>query len=158
MYAKALGADKVVAISRSNAKKEDALKLGADAYLATSDDPEWASHQARSLDILISTVSGPDMPLTKYLQLLRTGGVFIQVGAPEDNLPSINAFDMIPKGGSAIGSPAEIEEMLDLTVKRHVKPWIESRPLKDANQAIVDLADGKPRYRYVLVNEKHAGK
>ncbi|KAG8533708.1 uncharacterized protein KY384_001449 [Bacidia gigantensis] len=162
LYAKALGADKVVGISRGAKKREDALKLGADQYIATNDDPDWASHNAKTVDIIVCTVSSEKMPLDDYLQLLRTGGVFIQVGVPEGNLPPIHAFSLIPKGlkigGSAIGSPAEIEEMLDLTVKKNVKPWIEARPMKDANQAIVDLEDGKPRYRYVLVNEKHAGK
>jgi alcohol dehydrogenase (NADP+) len=28
--------------------------------------------------------------------------------------------------------------------------------MKDANKAIVDMDDGKARYRIVLVNEKHA--
>jgi len=31
---------------------------------------------------------------------------------------------------------------------------VQKRPLKDANQAVVDMAEGKARYRYV--NEKHA--
>ena len=57
MFAKALGADRVVAISRKDNKKEDALKLGADAYIATDDDPDWAQHNARSLDLIVSTVS-----------------------------------------------------------------------------------------------------
>lgn len=57
MFAKALGADRVVAISRKDNKKEDALKLEADEYIATDDDPEWASHHSRSLDLIISTVS-----------------------------------------------------------------------------------------------------
>lgn len=57
MFSKALGADKVVGISRKDNKKEDALKLGADAYIATDADPDWANHHARSLDLIISTVS-----------------------------------------------------------------------------------------------------
>ena len=35
LFAKALGADEVVAISRSASKKEDAMKLGADKFIAT---------------------------------------------------------------------------------------------------------------------------
>lgn len=46
--------------------------------------------------------------------------------------------------------------MLDLAVEKKVKPWVQKRPLKDANQAIVDMEAGHARYRYVLVNEKHA--
>ncbi|CAD6568044.1 MAG: hypothetical protein ASARMPREDX12_001050 [Alectoria sarmentosa] len=160
LYAKALGADSVTAISRSSAKKEDAMKIGADKYIATNDDKDWATHHARSLDLIVSTVSSPKMPLEQYLMLLRTNGVFIQVGAPEDSLPGFNAFSLIAKGckigGSAIGAPHEIEEMLELTVKKGVKPWIEKRPMKDANKAVIDMNDGKARYRYVLVNEAHA--
>lgn len=100
------------------------------------------------------------MPLTQYLSLLKVGGTFIQVGAPDGgNLPPINAFTLIgggiKVGGSAIGSPAEIEEMLQLAAKQSIKPWIVERPMKDANQAIVDMEAGKARYRYVLVNEEN---
>lgn len=56
-------------------------------------------------------------------------------------------------GGSCIGSPEDIREMLQLAADKKVKPWIQERPMKDANQAIVDMADGKARFRYVLVNE-----
>lgn len=156
LYAKALGADKVVAISRSHAKKEDAKKIGADDFIATNDDKEWATHHTRSLDLIVSTVSSPSMPLEQYLMLLRTNGQFIQVGAPEDRLPAFNAFSLIAKGckigGSAIGAPHEIEEMLELTAEKGVKPWIQKRPMKEANQAVVDMSEGKARYRYVLVN------
>lgn len=160
LYAKALGADSVTAISRSAAKKEDAMKIGADKYIATNDDKDWATHHARSLDLIVSTVSSPNMPLEQYLMLLRTNGTFIQVGAPEDRLPAFNAFSLIAKGckigGSAIGAPHEIEEMLELTAKKSVKPWIQKRPLKDANNVVLDMDAGKARYRYVLVNEAHA--
>ena len=55
-------------------------------------------------------------------------------------------------GGSAIGSPQMIEEMLNLSAKLKVKPWIQERPMKEANQAIIDLGDNKARYRFVLAN------
>jgi alcohol dehydrogenase (NADP+) len=48
--------------------------------------------------------------------------------------------------------------MLDFAVKHKVHPIIQERPLKDANQAVVDMDGGKARYRYVLVNEKHAAE
>lgn len=109
----ALGADQVVAISRSSTKKADAQKMGATRFIATSEDEEWATHNADSLDLLISTVSSGDMPLEKYLMLLRVKGTFVQVGAPEEPMPAFNAFSLIMKGikigGSAIGAPNEIE-------------------------------------------------
>jgi alcohol dehydrogenase (NADP+) len=56
LWAKALGADHVVAISRRANKKSDALKLGADAYLA-SEEPNWTEKYAGTLDLIICTVS-----------------------------------------------------------------------------------------------------
>lgn len=136
------------------------MRIGADKYIATDDDKDWATHHARSLDLIISTVSSPDMPLEQYLMLLQTNGTFIQVGAPEDRLPAFNAFSLIAKGckigGSAIGAPHEIEAMLELTARKGVKPWIQKVSMKEANKAVVDMSQGKARYRYVLVNEAHA--
>lgn len=90
----------------------------------------------------------------------RTNFSSFQVGAPEDKIPAFNAFSLIMKGvklgGSAIGSPADIAEMLEFAAKKQVHPFIQERPLKEANQAVVDMGKGNARYRYVLVNEKHA--
>lgn len=158
LFAKALGADEVVGISRKKTKESEVLKLGADRYIATDDDEDWAAKNARSLDLIICTASSAKMPMNGYLQLLAVGGQLIQVGAPDaGELPPINAFTLIAGGikvgGSAIGSPREIEEMFKLAEEKKVVPWIEKRPMKEANQVIQDLEAGKPRYRYVLCNE-----
>lgn len=158
LFAKALGADKVVGISRSRSKRDDVLKMGADEYIATEEDKDWNKRNRASLDLLICTVSSPKMPLVKYLQLLKTHGQLIQVGVPEDSLPGFNVFSLIMKGakigGSSIGNPQQIEDMLALAAEKAIKPWIEQRPMTDANKAIVDMEDGKARYRYVLVNDQ----
>ncbi|KAI2473356.1 NADP-dependent alcohol dehydrogenase C [Annulohypoxylon bovei var. microspora] len=158
LFAKALGADRVVGISRRADKREDALKLGADEYIATSEDKDWVAKHSRTLDLIISTVSSEKMPLNEYMFLLRTKGTLIQIGAPDGGiLPPISAFALIPSGtkigGSMTGAPREIREMLQLAADKKIKPWVQERPLKEANQAILDFEDGKPRYRYVLVNE-----
>ncbi|KAH7068568.1 alcohol dehydrogenase-like protein [Paraphoma chrysanthemicola] len=156
LFAAALGSDSVVAISRRRNKERDARAMGATEYIATSEDDKWARKHSRSLDLIISTVSAPDMPLESYLRLLRTGGSFIQVGAPEDKLPPIAAFALIGKGckigGSQIGSPKEIEQMLAFAAEKGVTPWVEKRRMGDANSAVVQMEEGKARYRYVLVN------
>lgn len=160
MGAKALGVDKLVAISRTSSKKADALKMGADDFIATDEDTDWATKHRNSLDLIVSTVSSPKMPLPLYLQLLRVGGVFVQIGAPEDNIPPFNAFSLLAKKahitGSGIGSPQEIRDMLEFFAKKGVRTWNNNVPMKDANKAIVDMDAGKARYRIVLVNEKHA--
>lgn len=157
LFAKALGCDKVVAISRRRNKEADARKMGADEYIATSEDEKWERKHSRSLDLIISTVSDSKMPFSGYMRLLRTNGQFIQVGAPEDKLPAVPAFSLIQKGckigGSNIGSPKEIEEMLNFAAEKGIKPWVEVRSMRKANQSVVDMEDGKARYRYVLVND-----
>ncbi|TGO26387.1 hypothetical protein BPAE_0060g00020 [Botrytis paeoniae] len=57
LWAKALGADKVVGISRKANKRDDVLKLGADKYIATDEEADWAKGHARSLDLIVCTVS-----------------------------------------------------------------------------------------------------
>ncbi|KAF1968975.1 GroES-like protein [Bimuria novae-zelandiae CBS 107.79] len=162
LFAKAMGCEKVVAISRRRNKARDAEALGADVYIATSEEDKWERTHARSLDLIVSTVSSPDMPLSSYLRLLRTNGSFIQVGAPEGDLPPIAAFALIAKGckigGSQIGSPKDIEEMLQFAAEKGIKPWIQQLSMKEANQAVVDFEEGKARYRYVLVNEDEQSK
>lgn len=96
------------------------------------------------------------MPLVQYVSLLKVGGTFIQLGNPDDGALTIPAGALIMKGvklgGSLIGSPGDLREMLELAAQKQLKPWVEEVPMKDANKVIQDLEDGKARYRYVLVN------
>jgi len=162
MWAKALGADRVVVISRTGAKREDAAKMGADGFVATDEEEGWERKHASSLDLIVCTVSSTSMPLMKYLSLLRLDGTFVQVGAPDDGLPPIQQSPLIFKRlkitGSLIGSPGEIREMLQLAVEKDVRPWVEEIPMRDANRAIVEMEKGTPRYRYTLVNEEDGGE
>lgn len=157
LFAKALGADRVVAISRSSSKKKDAVEgLGADGFIATGEEEKWARKYTRTLDVIVSTVSGPDMPFADYLRLLKRDGIFVQVGAPEDALPALPAFSLIQKGvkvtGSSIGSTEDIRQMLALAAEKKVIPWVQQRAMSDVNNALVDMEEGKARYRYVLQN------
>jgi alcohol dehydrogenase (NADP+) len=78
LFAKALGADKVVGISAS--KRDEVLSLGADQYIATDDDEGWQKNNAKTIDLIISTASSEKMPFSDYLSLLKVGGELIQVG------------------------------------------------------------------------------
>ncbi|KAJ9144163.1 Zinc-binding dehydrogenase [Pleurostoma richardsiae] len=156
MFAKALGADRVVGISRRGNKREDALRLGCDEYIATAEDADWAKKNSRSLDLVISTISSVDAPIADYIMLLKQDGRLCQVGLPDDGVLSFAAGQLVLKRvslvGSCIGSPGELREMLALAAEKNIKPWVETRPMSEANAAIVELEAGKPRYRYVLQN------
>jgi D-arabinose 1-dehydrogenase-like Zn-dependent alcohol dehydrogenase len=68
--------------------------------------------------------------------------------------PAFSVMTLLYRGltivGAIVGTPAETEEMLELAARKHIKPWIQTMPMKDANQAILDVDAGKPRYRIVL--------
>lgn len=159
LFAKALGYKRVVAISRSSSKKDDAMKLGADAFIATNEDKDWQTTHAQTIDVIVCTVSSAKMPIAGYLQTLRQFGQFIQVGIPEGPIPEFPLTSLCPGNktvsGSLIGPPREVEEVLKLAADKEVKPWVQERSLKkEANQAVVDMAADKVRFRYVLVNEQ----
>lgn len=162
LFAKALGAN-VTAISHSENKRADAEKMGATRFIAThSGGKKDFAPYARSLDLIIATTNDTDMPLEGYLSLLRPGGQLILVGAPEKPLPSFSPFKLIMNnvsiGGSAIGSPKIIKDMLELAATQDIHPWIIKRPMDDVNSAVVDMLASKARYRYVLVNEANGAK
>ncbi|KAK7415253.1 hypothetical protein QQX98_006002 [Neonectria punicea] len=156
LFAKALGAERVVGISRSASKRDEVLSMGADEYIATEDDADWAKKNDKSLDLVISTLSSSQVPIQDYLNLLRTDGTFVQVGNPDDGGYNMHPITFITRRikftGSSTGSPREMAQMLRLAADKGVRPWVQQRPMGEANQAIVDMEAGKARYRYVLTN------
>ena len=137
------------------------LTSAATNFIATHGDDEVYKKHARSLDLIISTTNDDAMPLAQYLSLLRPGGQFVMVGAPEKPF-TVSPFTLIggnaSMAGSLIGAPSTIQEMLELAAKQDIHPWIEKRDLEDVNQAVVDMHASKARYRYVLVNQKNGGQ
>src|SRR4051794_1122816 len=58
LFAKALGAE-VWVISRTHSKEADALAMGADGFLATS-DPKWNEPHVMTFDLIVNTASSFD--------------------------------------------------------------------------------------------------
>ncbi|KAI0015961.1 zinc-binding dehydrogenase [Xylariomycetidae sp. FL0641] len=160
LFAKALGAECVVAVSRREEKRGDALALGADAYLATDEESGWDRKYRGALDFVIATVASAKAPMAAYLKLLKYGGTLVQVGQADDGDLQVPTGPLIMNrlrvAGSAIASPDEMREMLRLVADKGVRAWVQEIPMKNANQAIRDMGAGKPRYRYCLVNEDRA--
>jgi alcohol dehydrogenase (NADP+) len=69
LWAKALGADTVVAISRKADKRAEALRFGADDYLATDEDKGFFKKYYGQLDIIISTVASSKVNSSDRLQI-----------------------------------------------------------------------------------------
>lgn len=155
MLAKALGAE-VYAISRTRAKEQDARNMGADEFLATSEEG-WAEPHKMTLDLIISTASSFDeFQMSEYLSLLDVHGRFNLVGLPAGKGPAITPFDFIANGccigASNLGSRQEILEMLDLAAAKGVKSWVQEIPVSKAGiqRAMENIENGNVRYRSCL--------
>ncbi|KAL0090416.1 chaperonin 10-like protein [Phycomyces blakesleeanus] len=153
-WAKAMGAS-VVALSHSDRKRADAKELGCDDYIITTDKEAMGAQNGTFTHILCTNFSDTfDWAL--YLSLIKANGYFIMVALPEKPLTNIPAMWLVSRQvslvGSSIGSPSMIEDMLKFAATHDVKPWINKYPMKDANEAVKAMREGKARYRFVLEN------
>ncbi|KAH9816586.1 zinc-binding alcohol dehydrogenase [Melampsora americana] len=157
-WAKALGAE-TFAISHSDSKLADAEKLGVkkENFIIAKDQEETAKKWENKFDLIVCTSFQKDLPIEKlYFRLLRPKGRLTIVGLPEEKIPAFFGQALIGKGisfgGSIIGPPALIKEMLDVAVKHNVRSWTSSHPMKEVSQKVKDMDQGKARYRFVMTN------
>jgi alcohol dehydrogenase (NADP+) len=150
LIARAMGAE-VTVLSRSLNKKDDALRLGANHYYATS-DPETFEKLAGSFDLIINTVSAK-IDVDAYLSLLALDGTLVNVGAPAEPL-SLNVFSLLRQrrsyAGSVIGGIRETQEMLDFCAKHHIVPEIEVISADMIDEAYERVLASDARYRFVI--------
>jgi alcohol dehydrogenase (NADP+) len=148
--AHAMGAE-VTVLSQSLKKQEDGLRLGADAYFATS-DPDTFEELAGRFDLIVNTVSAP-IDVDAYLSLLAVGGALVNVGAPAEPL-SLNVFSLIggrrTYAGSMIGGIAETQEMLDFCAEHGLGAEVEVIGVDAVNEAYERVLASDVRYRFVI--------
>ncbi len=141
----------VYAFTSSDAKREEALKLGAHTVV-NSRDSAALKKIAGSLDFVISTVNVA-LDWQGVLDTLAPRGRLHVVGAVLEPIP-IAAFSLImPQrsvSGSPVGSPATVATMLDFCARHEIAPVIEKFPMSRVNDALEHLRSGKARYRVVL--------
>ncbi len=148
--AKAMGS-KVVVFTTSQAKVDDAKRLGADDAVLSSDADQMAAYASR-VDLIIDTVSAPH-DINEYLRLLAIDGTVVLVGLPPKPL-EIGAFNVV-KGrrsfaGSNIGGIAETQEMLDFCAEHNITADIEMVNADQVNEAFERLEKGDVKYRFVV--------
>jgi uncharacterized zinc-type alcohol dehydrogenase-like protein len=148
--AAAMGAE-VSVLSRSDAKKEDGLALGATAYHATGDEGVLDGLKG-SFDLIINTVSA-DLPMQTYIGLLRPLGVIANVGLPSGN------YDFAPGAvvgrsrvvaGSNIGGIPATAEMLAFCAEHGIGATIETISADEVDAAYDRVVAGDVRYRFVI--------
>ena len=152
-FAKKMGA-KVIAISHSDNKKDEALGLGADIFVNSENEVDVESVTG-NIDLIIDTVSAKH-DFEKLFNMLAPNGTLCVLGITNEAIKLLPAQFILSQKkvtGSAVGSPRDMLEMLDFAAKHDIKTQTELMPMPQINQAIEKLLRNEARYRIVLVNE-----
>ncbi len=148
--AHAMGAE-VTLISHSASKEEDALRLGADHFLLSTDRDAWKK-AAYSMDFVLNTVS-VNLNVDRYMGLLGLYGTLCMVGVPTDPL-SIQSGSLLSSqkslAGSGIGSIRQTQEMLDFCGEHNLGSDIEVIAIQQVNEAWDRVVASDVRYRFVI--------
>jgi uncharacterized zinc-type alcohol dehydrogenase-like protein len=151
-FARVFGAE-VTAFSTSPAKENEARALGAQQFV-NSLESKAMKDASGSQDFILTTVNA-DQDWNAYLQCLRPNGTLWFVGVPPKPV-SVQAFPLISGqrtiGGSPVGSPSRLREMLLVAARHGVRATTELFPMAKANDAIEKVKKSKVRYRAVLAN------
>jgi alcohol dehydrogenase (NADP+) len=149
-FAKAFGTDVTVLSSCEN-KRHEAERLGAKSFALTSDPLTFRRWQ-RQFDFILDTVSAPH-DYNAYLDLLKTDGTMILVGAPGQPT-SLQAFPLILHrrriAGSLIGGIRETQAMLDFCAEHSIESDVEVIPIQQVNEAYDRILCGDVRFRFVI--------
>lgn len=150
-WARAKECHKIVAISSSNKKMDEAKELGATDYINLS---EGLPNQS-IVDALFICGSGPNTDWGELMSLVHIGGHVIVLDIPERPIsipPPALIYRQLNLVGSFVGSNSDLHDMLALASEKNVRPWIEKveNNLTSVNQAILKLMDGKAHYRLVI--------
>lgn len=148
-FAHALGA-KVVMITTSPGKSEDAKKLGADEVLISKDEKQMAEN-AGSFDFLLNTVPVKH-DLNSYIGLLKRDATMVMVGAIEPLEFHGGGLIMGRKSlaGSLIGGIRETQEMLDFCGEHNIVSDIEMINMQNINEAYDRVTSNDVKYRFVI--------
>ncbi len=149
-FAHAFGAHVVVFTTSPN-KKEDALRLGANEVIVSTNPDEMQKH-AGSFDFILDAVSA-DHDINAYINLLTRDGNLTLVGAPEKPL-EVAAFPLLmgrrSLSGSPIGGLPETQEMLDFCGERNITADVEVIPVQKINEAYERMLKSNVKYRFSI--------
>ena len=149
--AKGLGAH-VALFSRTPGKTKDALELGADEVIISTDDAHMNSVRGK-YDLIIDTVPYVH-DLNPYVNTLSVSGTLVVVGYLGGLEPLLNTVPMIlgrkSVAGSVIGGIAETQEMLNFCGENNIVSEIEVINIQDINIAYERMLKSDVRYRFVI--------
>jgi uncharacterized zinc-type alcohol dehydrogenase-like protein len=142
---------KVTVLSRSPDKKADALALGADYFLLSTDEAAMNEAQS-SFDLIIDTIPVKHS-VDPYVSLLDVDSTLVLVGqvgpmAEHNSVPMLLGRRRI--AGSPIGGIAQTQEMLDFCAAKNILPDCEMIRMDEINHAFERMERADVRYRFVI--------
>lgn len=145
-----LGAE-VTVITTSEAKRDDALALGAHKVLISKDKDAMRAARG-SFDFILDTIPVPH-DLAPYLSLLDIDGTLVIVGAI-DVMPAFHSFGLIGGrkrvSGSQIGGIRQTQELLDFCAAKGIVADCEMIAMADINHAYERMERSDVKYRFVI--------
>lgn len=138
--------------SRTPDKEKDALELGADAVVISTDNNQMNEVNGK-FDLIIDTVPYVH-DVNPYVATLSISGTLVLVGYLGGLEPILNTVPMIlgrkSVAGSVIGGIAETQEMLDFCGKHNIVSEIEIIKMQEINEAYERMLKSDVRYRFVI--------
>jgi uncharacterized zinc-type alcohol dehydrogenase-like protein len=150
-FARALGAE-VTLFTRSEAKRDEAMRQGAHAVVISTDDAQMEAVGER-FDYILDTVP-VQHDLNPYLAALKHDGTLILVGLLEPVEPPLDAGAVVFRrrrvAGSLIGGIPETQQMLDFCGEHGITCDIEPLDIANVDQAYERMQRSDVRYRFVI--------
>ena len=131
---------RVWATARSEAKREQALELGADAAF------EPGARLPERVDAVMETVG--EATWAHSMQALKPGGMIVISGATSGDAPPAELtrlfFLQLSVVGSTMGTRDELEQLLQFCVQREIRPAIDATlPLDQARSGFELMLRGE---------------
>ena len=141
----------VTVVGRHASKEQDAIEMGAHAFLTSTDATAMAKAHS-SFDLIIDTVPVKH-DVTPYVPLLDVDGSLVlvgQIGLLDEPQTFPLVFGRRRVAGSLIGGIAETQEMLDFCAEKNILPETEMIRMDQINEAFERMERSDVRYRFVI--------
>ena len=149
--AKGLGAH-VSLFSRSPEKTQDAMDLGVDQVIISTNEEEMKAVQGK-FDLILDTVPY-EHELNEYVATLNVSGTLVLLGYIGELNKMISTVPIVlgrrSIAGSLIGGIAETQEMLDFCGEKNIVSDIEIINMQNINEAYERMLKSDVKYRFVI--------
>ncbi|MGM8364309.1 zinc-binding dehydrogenase [Virgibacillus sp. W0181] len=150
-FAKSVGA-RVIVTSRSEKKREEALKLGAAKAIDTNSD--WPEElEKETIDLVIDSVGRATF--NRSLEIVKKGGRVVIFGATTGDTVDLNLrnffYSQYHLFGSTMGSREELKELLAFMEEHNIHPVVDRTFTLDETQAAFDYLEPNKQFGKIAI-------